>query len=174
MLLELRKILTNPGASVPFETSLDLYEMAFGSCCPLTEPVVVSGPVRNTAGVLELKGEVRTTLHAVCDRCASAFEREVCYPVEAVLVSDEVTDSYENPWVFELVDGCADLDDIVTTVLVLNMPSQLLCKPDCKGLCCKCGKNLNDGPCDCQKDVDPRLEALLQLLDEVIILHQGL
>lgn len=45
------------------------------------------------------------------------------------------------------------------------MPTKMLCKPDCKGLCCKCGKNLNDGPCDCQKDVDPRLEALLQLLD---------
>ena len=59
----------------------------------------------------------------VCDRCAAEFVREVRYPVEAVLVSGEVTDSYENPWVFELEDGCADLDDIVTTALVLNMPS---------------------------------------------------
>ena len=58
MLLELRKILTEPGASVPFETSLDLHDMAFGGCCPLTEPVLASGQVRNTAGVLELKGEV--------------------------------------------------------------------------------------------------------------------
>ena len=49
--------------------------------------------------------------------------------------------------------------------LLLFFPTKMLCKPDCKGLCCKCGKNLNDGPCDCQKDVDPRLESLLQLLD---------
>ena len=141
--------------------------MAFGGCCPLTEPVLASGQVRNTAGVLELKGEVMTTLHAVCDRCAAEFVREVRYPVEAVLVSGEVTDSYENPWVFELEDGCADLDDIVTTALVLNMPSQLLCKPDCKGLCFRCGANLNLGSCNCKPEPDPRFAALQQLLDKM-------
>ena len=167
MLLELRKILTEPGASVPFETSLDLHDMAFGGCRPLTGPVLASGQVRNTAGVLELKGEVMTTLHAVCDRCAAEFVREVRYPVEAVLVSGEVTDSYENPWVFELEDGCADLDDIVTTALVLNMPSQLLCKPDCKGLCFRCGANLNLGSCNCKPEPDPRFAALQQLLDKM-------
>ena len=167
MLLELRKILTNPGASVPFETSLDLHEMTFGSCQPLTEPVLASGQVRNTAGVLELSGEVKTTLHAICDRCAAEFVREVCYPIEAVLVQDEVTDSYENPWVFELVDDCADLEDIVTTALVLNLPSQLLCKPECKGLCFRCGANLNLGPCNCKPEPDPRFAALQQLLDKM-------
>ena len=117
--------------------------------------------------MLELKGEVMTTLHAVCDRCAAEFVREVRYPVEAVLVSGEVTDSYENPWVFELEDGCADLDDIVTTALVLNMPSQLLCKPDCKGLCFRCGANLNLGSCNCKPEPDPRFAALQQLLDKM-------
>ena len=167
MLLELRKILANPGTSVPFETSLDLRDMAFGSCRPVTEAVLAKGQVRNTAGVMELTGEVTTTLHAVCDRCTTAFTRAVRFPFEAVLVSDEVTDSYENPWVFELVDGCADLDDIVTTAFVLNMPSQLLCRPDCKGLCFRCGANLNLGPCDCKPEPDPRFAALQQLLDKM-------
>ena len=167
MLLELRKILANPGASVPFETSLDLRDMAFGSCRPVTEAVLAKGQVRNTAGVMELTGEVTTTLHAVCDRCTTAFTRAVRFPFEAVLVSDEVTDSYENHWVFELVDGCADLDDIVTTAFVLNMPSQLLCRPDCKGLCFRCGANLNLGPCDCKPEPDPRFAALQQLLDKM-------
>ena len=58
----------------------------------------------------------------------------------------------------------ADLDEIVRTVFVLNLDSKLLCKPDCKGLCSRCGKNLNDGPCGCQKEIDPRLAALKQLL----------
>ena len=68
---------------------------------------------------------------------------------------------------FELEDGCADLDDIVTTALVLNMPSQLLCKPDCKGLCFRCGANLNLGPCNCKPEPDPRFAALQQLLDKM-------
>ena len=50
--------------------------------------------------------------------------------------------------------------------LVLELPLRYLCKPDCKGLCCRCGKNLNDGPCGCQKEIDPRLAALRQLLDK--------
>ena len=60
--------------------------------------------------------------------------------------------------------GCADLDDIVTTTFVLSMDSKFLCREDCKGLCCRCGKDLNDGPCGCQPDVDPRLAVLKQLL----------
>ena len=63
------------------------------------------------------------------------------------------------------VDSALDLSDLLREELLLFFPTKMLCKPDCKGLCCKCGKNLNDGPCDCQKDVDPRLESLLQLLD---------
>ena len=50
--------------------------------------------------------------------------------------------------------------DIVTTAFVLNMDSKLLCKPDCKGLCCRCGANLNDGPCGCEPELDPRFAAL--------------
>jgi len=49
---------------------------------------------------------------------------------------------------------------------VLNMDSKLLCKPDCKGLCCRCGKNLNRESCTCQKELDPRFAALKQLLEK--------
>ncbi|MEE1456734.1 MAG: DUF177 domain-containing protein [Oscillospiraceae bacterium] len=55
---------------------------------------------------------------------------------------------------------------MVRTVFVLNFGSKLLCKPDCEGLCCRCGKNLNDGPCSCQKELDPRFAALKQLLEK--------
>ena len=59
-----------------------------------------------------------------------------------------------------------DLEDIVRTVFVLNLDSKLLCKEDCKGLCPQCGKNLNDGPCNCRKELDPRFAALKQLLEK--------
>lgn len=166
MLLDLSKIIPNPGASVSFETTLDLSDLDFGGVKPVTEPVKASGTVRNTAGVLEMKGTVETSLHAVCDRCTESFIREVAFPIDAVLVTDAESDDYENPWVFELKDDSADLDDIVTTVFVLNMPSQLLCRPDCKGLCFRCGANLNLGPCTCKAEPDPRFAALQQLLEK--------
>ena len=166
MLLDLKPILVTPGASLPFETHENLSDLVFGSCKPASKPVLAYGKVRNTAGVLELTGELTTTLHGVCDRCASEFTRAVQIPIHAVLVSEEELEQAEDEWVFGIYDGCADLTDIITTAFVLNMDSQLLCRPDCKGVCFRCGKNLNEGPCGCRKEPDSRFAVLQQLLDK--------
>ena len=166
MLLDLKPILVTPGASLPFETHENLSDLVFGSCKPASEPVLAYGKVRNTAGVLELTGELTTTLHGVCDRCASEFMRAVQIPIHAVLVSEEELEQAEDEWVFGIHDGCAELTDIITTAFVLNMDSQLLCRPDCKGVCFRCGKNLNEGPCGCRKEPDSRFAVLQQLLDK--------
>ena len=165
MLLDLKPILVTPGASLPFETHENLSDLVFGSCKPAAKPVLAYGKVRNT-GVLELTGELTTTLHGVCDRCASEFTRAVQIPIHAVLVSEEELEQAEDEWVFGIHDGCADLTDIITTAFVLNMDSQLLCRPDCKGVCFRCGKNLNEGPCGCRKEPDSRFAVLQQLLDK--------
>ena len=165
MLLNVSSLKNKPGGTIPFQVDLDLHELAFGGCCPITEPVRAVGEVRNTADVFILSGTVSTTLHGVCDRCACEVAKPVEYPLHAILAEAFTgVDGEEDPWMFLLVDGCADLDDIVTTTFVLSMDSKFLCSDDCKGLCCRCGKNLNDGPCDCQPDVDPRLAVLKQLL----------
>ncbi len=166
MLLGLSKIIDCPGESVSFSTSVDLSDLQFGNCYPLTEPVQASGSVRNTAGVLMLTGSLTTWLHGICDRCAGEFHRELSLPMEAVLVTELSDEDNEDEWVFQLEGNSADLDDIVTTTLVLNMDSKLLCKDDCKGLCCRCGKNLNNGPCNCEPEMDPRFAALRQLLKD--------
>lgn len=165
MLLGLAKIIDCPGASIPFSTSVDLRDLRYGNSFPVTEPVLASGTVRNTAGVLVMTGSLQTTLHGVCDRCAADFVSEVAFPIDVVLVTELSNEENEDEWVFPLEGDSADLDDIVRTVFVLNMDSKLLCKPDCRGICCRCGKNLNDGPCDCQRELDPRFAALRQLLD---------
>ena len=166
MLLDLSKIIECPGQSISFSTSVDLHDLSFGVCKPVRDPVLASGSVRNTAGVLVMTGAVRTRLYGVCDRCASEFERDVEFPIHVVLVSELADEEDEDEWVFPLEGNNADLEDIVRTVFVLNMDFKLLCFPDCKGLCCRCGKNLNEGPCGCQKELDPRFAALQQLLEK--------
>ena len=166
MLLDLSKIIDCPGASVSFSTSVDLSDLQYGESYPVSEPVLASGSVRNTAGVLVMTGKIHTTIHGVCDRCASDFDEDVDLPIDVVLVTELSNEENEDEWVFPLEGDSADLEDIVRTVFVLNMDSKLLCKPDCKGLCCRCGKNLNDGPCSCQKELDPRFAALKQLLEK--------
>ena len=166
MLLGLSKIIDCPGATVDFSTNVDLSDLLYGTCYPVSEPVLANGKVRNTAGVLVMKGEITTTIHGVCDRCASDFTQDVEIPIDVVLVRELTNEENEDEGVFPLVGDNADLDEIVRTVFVLNMDSKLLCSDDCKGLCYRCGKNLNEGPCGCQKEIDPRLAALRQLLDK--------
>ena len=166
MLLGLHQIIDRPGESVSFSTTVDLSDLRYGNSYPVSEPVKAEGTVRNTAGVLMMKGEISTCIHGVCDRCASPFDREVFFPIDVVLVTEFADEENEDEWVFPLEGDSADLDDIVRTVFVLNLDSKLLCKEDCKGVCCRCGKNLNDGPCNCQKELDPRFAALQQLLNK--------
>lgn len=166
MRLGLSDIIHSPGASVSFSDSVDLSDLQYGTSYPVSEPVMASGTVRNTADVLMMKGRITTRIHGVCDRCAADFTQDVDIPVDVVLVEELANEDSEDEWVFPLEADSADLDDIVRTVFVLNMDSKLLCKPDCKGICCRCGKNLNDGPCGCQKELDPRFAALRQLLDK--------
>ena len=166
MRLGLSEIIDRPGESISYSTVVDLSDLQYGTSYPVTEPVLASGTVRNTAGVLVMKGLITTCIHGTCDRCAADFDREMEIPIDAVLVTELANEENEDEWVFPLEGDSADLEDIVRTTFGLIMDSKLLCSDDCTGLCCRCGKNLNDGPCDCRKEIDPRLAALKQLLNK--------
>ena len=71
-------------------------------------------------------------------------------------------DDYDNYIVFE--NNSLDLDELVGEEIQLFLPAKMLCKEDCRGLCQKCGKNLNYEKCECAKEIDPRLAALSDLL----------
>ncbi len=166
MRLALTDIIHRPGASISLSECVDLSDLQYGNTYPVTEPVKAEGIVRNTADVLMMKGSITTCLHGVCDRCAGEFTRDVEIDLDVVLVEELSNEDSEDERVFPVEADTVDLEEVVRTVFVLNLDSKMLCKPDCKGLCCRCGKNLNDGPCDCQKEPDPRFAALRQLLDK--------
>ncbi len=166
MLLNLSKIIGCPGSRLPFELELDFSDMEFGSCRPATEPIRAEGQVVNTAGVLLLDAEITGTIHGICDRCTKEFERELSIPVHAVLESDPDSMTSEDLWTFTVEGDAVDLEEIVRTAFVFGMDSKLLCDPDCKGLCFRCGVDLNHGTCQCKPEPDPRFAALQQWLDK--------
>ena len=163
MLLNVKPILHTPGKRMDFQFSMDLSDLEFAGRYPVTQPVEVTGQVRNTADVLELELTARTTLDAVCDRCGKAFpqEKEVTYQC---LLAEELQNE-DNDEIVLLEDGQADVGDLARTAFILGMDSKTLCSEDCKGLCPRCGADLNLGPCSCQKEVDPRLAVLAKLLE---------
>ena len=164
MRLNLRDIIHQPGASVPFSFRLELSGLDFFGSRPFAHPGEVSGPVRKPAGALVLAGEARTTLGVVCDRCLKPFSEELVLPVEHLLA--ETLEDEENDDILLLDGGELDLEEVFTTDLVLAMEPKHVCSEECRGLCPKCGADLNDGPCQCRAEVDPRFAVLAQLLDK--------
>lgn len=165
MKLDLRKIIHVPGASVPFDYEMDLTHLDFYGTRPITGPVRVQGKVTNRAGALLLEGTASTALDLTCDRCCKPFTREKVVVLDSLLATELENEESEDEII--LLEGdAADLDEVASTAFILAMDTINLCSEDCKGLCSRCGADLNAGPCGCKPDVDPRLAALAQLLDD--------
>jgi uncharacterized protein len=164
MRLNLREIIHVPGASLPFDFTLDLTQEEFFGERPITQPVRVTGSVRNVADVLVLEGQVSSVLDYTCDRCMSRFSREKTVELQFLLA--EAIEGEDDGEIVLLDDGEIDVGDLAYTAFILDMDTKHLCSEDCKGLCPGCGVNLNLEPCRCKKQPDPRWAALEQLLNK--------
>ena len=164
MRLNLREIIEIPGGSIPFACELDTENLDFPAVKAYQAKPHAEGQVYNEAGVLNLSGEIRADMLCVCDRCGAEFESTKITALHATIAEED--DNGEDPELFLLDGDEIDLDEILSTCFILDMETKFLCKEDCKGLCPKCGKNLNLGPCGCRKEIDPRFAVLEQLLDK--------
>ena len=164
MRLNLREIIHVPGASVPFDFTLDLNQEEFFGEHPITQPVHVEGTVKNIADVLVLEGQAASVLDYTCDRCMGGFSREKVVRL-SFLLAEEI-EGEEDGDIVLLDDGEIDVGDLAYTAFILDMDTKHLCSEDCKGLCSGCGANLNQEPCRCKKQADPRWAALEQLLNK--------
>ena len=163
--IELKRIFDNPGEVLPLAFDLDLSNAQRGGVHPITTPVHISGKVENRAGIVSLGYLADYTLNMQCDRCLIPITRSCSVPFEHTIVEKLYTD--ENDELILCEDGVLDLDELIATDVLLELPIKVLCREDCKGLCPKCGANLNESSCGCDtRQVDPRLEALKKLLEE--------
>ena len=163
MLIDVRPILRTPGKTLDFRLELDLSDVEFAGRYPISRPVAVKGEIRNTADVLWLELTAGSVLDAVCDRCGKEFSQEKEVPFRCMLA--EELQNEDNDEIVLLEEGKVDVGDLARTAFILEMDTKTLCSEDCKGLCPRCGADLNLGPCSCKKEVDPRLAALAKLLE---------
>ena len=110
-------------------------------------PVTVKGKIVNRAGIVILNYTIGFTLNAVCDRCLAEFEREYSCDFEHILVRSVNTDNDE--YIVTESDQL-DLDELAIMDMLLQIPSKMLCREDCKGLCPHCGTDLNYNECNCK------------------------
>jgi uncharacterized protein len=137
----------------------------------LTAPAEVNGKVRLSGNEVFVNGHLDTRAQVECDRCLKAVE----LPVKADFTLEYISGSeYESSGTAELTeaemsvsvfDGKElDVDEIVKEQVFLSVPTRMLCREDCKGICPECGTDRNTGECDCvTNDIDPRWAALKNL-----------
>ena len=163
MILDLEPIFNNEGMVREFDYELDLSSQELSGTKPFASPVRVSGSVGNYTGIVEMRAKADFVLELCCDRCAkpiSVAQKVDIFHTLVTHLNDEANDE------LLLVNELRfDLDPLVTEDIFLSLPSKFLCKEDCKGVCPRCGKDLNMDSCSCEKEIDPRLAALKQLLD---------
>lgn len=138
-----------------------------------TSPLAVDGQaeLNRTLDEIRLKGNLRVTLEADCDRCLDP----VSYPINAsfdllYLPADdegqpgETGLSDEDAEVAFYQGAGLELDEVVREQLLLALPMHWLCRTDCRGLCPACGENWNQRECDCPDlDLSDRWSALRAL-----------
>lgn len=146
--------------------NVDLSDLDFNGVHAIEKPVEAVVKILSHAGVVDISLSVKFTYSALCDRCAAPVEREYSFVLERTLVREFSGDDFDDDRYILVEDAKLDIDELVNSEVILSLPSKFLCRDDCKGLCVQCGKNLNEGKCSCsQSKIDPRLEALKELLD---------
>jgi uncharacterized protein len=117
------------------------------------------------AGRFYWHGRIEGDVALECSRCLNDTSAHVSDEAHIIFAEsgDEETD---DPDVYRLDPKERELDlrPAIREEWILAAPTFGLCRDDCKGLCARCGKDLNDGPCDCEeKSADPRWDALRKL-----------
>ena len=166
MVLDLKQLFSMAIGAKELNAEFDLSDVEFAGVFPIKTPVRITGEVLSKTGIVSLKALIEADYSADCDRCGTPSTKHYSIPVNRVLVT-ELANEEENDEMLVLPEMKLDLYELVLTEVVLNVPFKHLCKEDCKGICQKCGKNLNEGDCGCNhKEVDPRLAVLLDLLND--------
>ncbi len=130
--------------------------------------VAVSGCIKDIAGYMSLELDISTSYKGECARCLTPVSGDLSFPFVRTVVrkgtlQSEEEEEYSDEYVI-LKDKKICVDSQIIDSIEFEFPDKLLCSPDCKGLCHKCGARLSEGDCGCsKKEHDHRWDALLSM-----------
>lgn len=151
---------------------LDLKERLSSEAVKVLSPVEAVLKIEKEGPDVLVRGVLSGDIELECSRCLKAFDVEVKSRMDVVFHPETVNKKEEGHGLKaeELdtefyKDDALDIDNLLIEQLILNVPMKPLCSPDCKGICPKCGTDLNFEQCDCETiEIDPRLKILETLL----------
>ncbi len=155
MKLGMRSVFQTVGSQLPISYDIPCEQLEYVRGFQFTAPIHVEGVAENRANVVTLKLTVSCTLDVVCDRCLKPMTWHKTYDFVHTLVEELEDDKDEDVDVMSylvLENGSIDIDEAVIDDLLLSLPTKILCREDCKGLCPICGCDLNETTCNCQNE----------------------
>ncbi|MDD7208578.1 MAG: DUF177 domain-containing protein [Lachnospiraceae bacterium] len=163
MKVNISEILSNPSVIKNFKVEPEFEKLKLRrSSYPVSykEPFVLT--VSKTDGTLHVTGETMIRLIIPCDRCLEDVENTFHIKIDRSVDPNTESDGIDDVDELSFIDGyMLDVDKLVTDEIVVALPTKVLCKEDCKGLCSICGTNLNYHTCHCNRaSVDPRMAAI--------------
>ncbi|MBI2842464.1 MAG: DUF177 domain-containing protein [Armatimonadetes bacterium] len=171
MKLDLTEVAGNIGKRHSYEIREECVE---GEDLKCTEPIVGTVEFTNTGRLILARGGFSATVEMECGRCLERLivpvevKIEEQFPIAnltALLAGheEEIPEEEKEP-LFE--NNVFDLSEFIRQAILVEVPIQPLCNETCKGLCPTCGRNLNEGPCDCPVVVEASpFDKLRQLLE---------
>ena len=163
MKLRIAEIKNVIGKSLEFELENGVKNLEFaGETLAFSVPIKVLGKVENVGDrVFQVDGLIKAVIEVPCYRCLSKAQARL-----EIDFSQNYSDMPEDEEIASFSGDEIELLPQVLNEIILNLPGQILCNPDCRGLCLNCGINLNKEVCECVKEkIDPRLEVLKKLLN---------
>lgn len=122
------------------------------------QPVGFNGTLTNINGILELDGRLKTGYSVKCYRCLEELTGRIDIKVKESFLQGSAGDDSDS---YTYEGSLLDLDKVFKDQIILHLPMKLVCSEVCKGLCPRCGTNLNEEGCQCgDEPVNPRMEAL--------------
>lgn len=143
--------LKNPGQQYLFTADAEIAEMDVMGDPVRFSDIAAKGSYVGSGESISIEAEVTATVVSRCARCLTEVTLPIRAEMHAVFVQEP---DPEDPDQYCFEGSSLELTDAIKDALVLELPLRFLCSEDCKGLCMKCGTNLNTGTCTCQRDDD--------------------
>jgi len=121
----------------------------------------------NKNHTIDITGESEFVLEKSCDRCLKTVQLKVPFQISLNVHEDSWTDEEGIPVEF-IEDDELNVDYLIEDSVFPMLPMKVLCKEDCKGICVKCGNDLNLGPCGCDQEKVPTkfADAIMKALNQ--------
>lgn len=162
MFLSVSKALEHPGEAIAFTASVQPEDQTFGGEeIRFPKPAVLSGTMTAINESIVLQGTIQAAISANCVRCLEETTFTLEVPFEDTFVREPIAEN-EEALLYE--SSRVELDSVVLTNVFINLPIQILCSKNCKGLCPKCGQNLNKAQCLCGANRENSPFAVLKAL----------